>query len=158
MAQTEHLFSLARERERGSESRALGLGTKKEAVAANAMVSHGVGLSLRSSKIESLAGPRVRLFCCPRLCHIEARTAAENRLLTELSVHAGWVVTHEDLLNRVWGPIDPCAPGVISTHLMRLRQKLRVGRGEPTYIFSEPNVGRRMVEGETNENRAKHRG
>ena len=38
-------------------------------------------------------------------------TATEYDLLAELAVNAGRVVTHEELLQRVWGRPTPEAPG-----------------------------------------------
>ena len=63
-------------------------------------------------------------------------------------MNAGRVVTHEDLLHRVWGPTRPGSPQVIGTQLLRLRQKLGADGENPTYIFAEPRVGYRMAEGE----------
>ena len=76
-------------------------------------------------------------------------TAIQYNLLAELAVNAGRVVTHEELLHRVWGPANP-AGGVrtIRTHLMRLRRLLGEDAENPTYIFAEPRVGYRMAEGE----------
>ena len=78
------------------------------------------------------------------------RRAAPERVepLAELAVNAGRVVTHEDLLHRVWGPTRPGSAQVIRTQLMRLRQKLGEDSENPTYIFAEPRVGYRMAEGE----------
>ncbi len=58
-------------------------------------------------------------------------TATQYNLLAELAINAGRVVTHEELLHRVWGPTNPGSPRVIRTQLMRLRQKLWRGRREP---------------------------
>lgn len=76
-------------------------------------------------------------------------TATEYDLLAELAVNAGRVVTHEELLQRVWGPVNPGSPRTIRTHLMRLRQKLGEDGDNPTYVFSEPRVGYRMAVGES---------
>ena len=51
----------------------------------------------------------------------------------------------------MWGPTIPGSPRATRTHLMRLRQKLGEDGENPTYIFSEPRVGYRMVEGDTME-------
>ena len=71
-------------------------------------------------------------------------TAIEYELLRELSVHAGRVLTHQHLLQRVWGRTEPATPRVIRTHLMRLRRKLGEEGDDPKYIFAEPRVGYRM--------------
>ena len=51
----------------------------------------------------------------------------------------------------MWGLTIPGSPRATRTHLMRLRQKLGEDGENPTYIFSEPRVGYRMVEGDTME-------
>ena len=71
-------------------------------------------------------------------------TALEYQLLRELSIHAGRVLTHQHLLQRVWGQTQPGTPRVIRTHLMRLRRKLGEDGDNPKYIFAEPRVGYRM--------------
>ena len=83
-------------------------------------------------RMVSVAGEPVRL------------TAIEYEFLRELSVHAGRVLTHQHLLQRVWGKTEPQAPRTIRTHLMRLRRKLGEDADDPQYIFAEPRVGYRM--------------
>ena len=63
-------------------------------------------------------------------------------------MNAGRVVTHEELLHRVWGPTNLSSRRVIRTQLVRLRQKLGEDGENPSYIFVEPRVGYRMAEGE----------
>ena len=71
-------------------------------------------------------------------------TAIEYEFLRELSIHAGRVLTHQHLLQRVWGKTEPGTPRTIRTHLMRLRRKLGEDADNPRYIFAEPRVGYRM--------------
>ena len=85
-----------------------------------------------AQRLVSVAGEPVRL------------TAIEYDFLRELSVHAGRVLTHQHLLQRVWGKTEPGAPRTIRTHLMRLRRKLGEDADNPRYIFAEPRVGYRM--------------
>ncbi len=85
-----------------------------------------------AQRLVSVAGRPVRL------------TAIEYNLLRELSIHAGRVLTHQHLLQRVWGQTKPGTPRVIRTHLMRLRRKLGEDGDNPRYIFAEPRVGYRM--------------
>ena len=59
-------------------------------------------------------------------------------------MHAGRVLTHQHLLQRVWGKTEPGTPRTIRTHLMRLRRKLGEDADDPQYIFAEPRVGYRM--------------
>ena len=76
-------------------------------------------------------------------------TATEYRLLYELSVNAGRVLTHNQLLRRVWGGGRKRGNmGALRTHLRRLRSKLGEDASNPTYIFSESRLGYRMALGE----------
>ena len=76
-------------------------------------------------------------------------TTIEYGLLYELSTNAGRVLTHEQILQRVWGRTRTGDSRVIRTHLMRLRRKLGEDAASPKYIFAEPRVGYRMAECET---------
>ena len=71
-------------------------------------------------------------------------TDIQYRLLVELSVNAGRVVTYEHLLRRVWG--DPGGGDVrpIRTAVSTIRHKLGDDADNPTYIFTELRVGYRM--------------
>ena len=73
--------------------------------------------------------------------------ATEYGLLAELSVNTGRVVTHEELLQRVWGPANDGSPWNIRIHLIRLRHKTGDDGEHPTYIFSKPKVGCRITAG-----------
>ena len=74
-------------------------------------------------------------------------TETEYRLLAELSVHAGRVVTRNQLLQRVWPNRTSPDPRVVRAYVMRLREKLGDDANNPRYIVSEPRVGYRMGEG-----------
>ena len=76
-------------------------------------------------------------------------TDLEYRFLVELSVNAGRVMTHEDLLRRVWGPAHPGHSGPIRTVVKNLRNKLGDRAENPSFILNEPRVGYRMEKGET---------
>ena len=76
-------------------------------------------------------------------------TPMEHATLVELSANAGRVVTHEQLLRRVWGlqAGDDVRP--MRTAINSIRRKLRDDAANPTYIFTEPRVGYRMAKPET---------
>ena len=76
-------------------------------------------------------------------------TPTEYELLFELSVHAGRVLTHDRLLQRVWGLERTGEPWLVREVVKRLRSKLGDDANSPAYIFTEPRVGYRMAEGET---------
>ena len=75
-------------------------------------------------------------------------TATEYAVLYELSAHAGMVLTHDQLLLRVWGMSHSGDTGLVRTIVTRLRGKLGDKAGHPRYIFTEPRVGYRMPRGE----------
>ena len=75
-------------------------------------------------------------------------TPTEYELLVELSVHAGRVLTHDQLLQRVWGPERTGEPWLVREVVKRLRRKLGDDAGNPRYVITEPRVGYRMAEGE----------
>ena len=75
-------------------------------------------------------------------------TAAEYALLFELSVNAGRVVSHDQLLRRIWGPAHSGDVRGIRTLVRRLRRKLEDAAANPTYLFAEPRVGYRMPKGQ----------
>ena len=72
-------------------------------------------------------------------------TATEYKLLTELSMAAGRVLTHEQLLRRVWGTLNSSDSRIVRTYVKELRYKLGDDAARPTYIFTEPGVGYRMA-------------
>ncbi len=85
-----------------------------------------------AERLVTLAGRPVRL------------TATEYGLLYQLSASAGRVLTHDQLLRRVWRSEKPGDMRTLRTHVRRLRHKLGEDGSDPTYIFAEPRVGYRM--------------
>ena len=72
-------------------------------------------------------------------------TATEYKLLTELSTAGGRVLTHEQLLRRVWGPLYSSDLRIVRQYVKELRHKLGDDATRPSYIFTEPGVGYRMA-------------
>ena len=75
-------------------------------------------------------------------------TDIEYRLLFELSANAGRVLTHADLLQRVWGPAYTGHSGLVRTVVKNLRRKLGDAASNPRYIITERWVGYRMAKAE----------
>jgi two-component system KDP operon response regulator KdpE len=75
-------------------------------------------------------------------------TPTEYELLFELSVHAGRVLTHDQLLQRVWGLERTGEPWLVREVVKRLRRKLGDDANSPRYVITEPRVGYRMAVGE----------
>ena len=78
-------------------------------------------------------------------------TDIEYRMLVELSVNAGRALTHERLLQRVWGPDKGEDTGPVRNIVKRLRRKLGEDASNPAFIFAVPRVGYRMEKGEGQE-------
>lgn len=74
-------------------------------------------------------------------------TPIEYEMLRLLSLNAGRVVTHEQLLRRVWRVSRNGDPQVVRTHMRRLRRKLGDDAANPVFIFTEPRMGYRMPKG-----------
>ena len=72
-------------------------------------------------------------------------TATEYKLLFELSVNAGQVLTQDQLLRRIWGPDYSGDSHLLRSFVKKLRRKLKDDANSPTYIFTEPRVGYRMA-------------
>ena len=74
-------------------------------------------------------------------------TETEYRLLTELAANAGRVLTHDQLLQRVWGLDYEGNPRLLQNFVKTLRRKLGDDARSPSYIFTEFRVGYRMPKG-----------
>ena len=75
-------------------------------------------------------------------------TALQYKLIVELSMNAGRVLTYEHLLRRVWGSEGEADVRPIRTAISAIRGKLGDDTDNPTYIFTENRVGYRMPKGE----------
>ena len=78
-------------------------------------------------------------------------TPTEYKLLFELSVNAGRVLTFDVLLERVWGQDHSGGRASLRTYVKRLRRKLGEDASSSRYIFAENRVGYRMGRAETPE-------
>lgn len=72
-------------------------------------------------------------------------TATEHKLLMELAKNAGRVLTHDMLLQRVWGSEYSGEPQLLRTYVRSLRRKLGDDAARPSYIFTEHGMGYRMA-------------
>ena len=70
----------------------------------------------------------------------------EYRLLYHLVQNAGWVVTHEQILTKVWGYEYRDEPHYVRLYINYLRQKLEEDPSNPKYILTERGVGYRFVD------------
>ena len=72
-------------------------------------------------------------------------TAIEYRLLAELVRHAGAVVSHQFLLEQVWGPAYVGDTHYLKVFVGRLRQKLHDDAEHPRYIHTVWGTGYRFA-------------
>ena len=78
-------------------------------------------------------------------------TSKEYDLIYVLSINSGRVLTHGQLLRRLWDSKKPGDVRGLRTLMRRLRRKLGENASDPTYFFSEPRVGYRMAKSENQE-------
>ena len=76
-------------------------------------------------------------------------TATEYALLYELAVHSPRVLSHQMLLQRVWGPERVGDGWLLRDVVKRLRRKLGDDARSPRYILTETRVGYQMAKNET---------
>ena len=72
-------------------------------------------------------------------------TPTEFALLAELVNHAGKVVTHRQLLQRVWGSEYGGEAEYLRVYMQRLRRKLEPDPANPRHLLTEPGVGYRFT-------------
>lgn len=70
----------------------------------------------------------------------------EYRLLYHLVQNAGWVMPHDVLLAKVWGPEYRDESHYLRLYITYLRQKIEEDPANPKYILTERGVGYRFVD------------
>lgn len=72
-------------------------------------------------------------------------TSTELRLLFLLAENAGRVLSHRQLLEKVWGPEYVDNVDYTKLFVWRLRQKIEPDPSQPRYILTERGIGYRMA-------------
>ncbi len=70
----------------------------------------------------------------------------EYRLLYHLVQNAGWVLTHDQILTKVWGYEYRDEPHYVRLYINYLRKKIEEDPANPVYILTERGVGYRFVD------------
>jgi len=70
----------------------------------------------------------------------------EYRLLYHLVQNAGWVLTHDQILTKVWGYEYRDEPHYVRLYINYLRKKIEEDPSNPEYILTERGVGYRFVD------------
>ena len=72
-------------------------------------------------------------------------TATEYKLLFELSINSGRVLTHDQILQRVWGTEYSGDAQLVRAMVKKVRRKLGEDGSDPKYIMTQPRVGYMMA-------------
>ena len=70
----------------------------------------------------------------------------EYRLLYHLVQNAGWIIPHDQLLSKVWGPEYRDENQLLRLYITYLRKKIEPDPSRPRYILTERGVGYRFVD------------
>ncbi len=70
----------------------------------------------------------------------------EYRLLYHLVQNAGWVLTHDQILTKVWGYEYRDEPHYVRLYINYLRKKIEEDPANPKYILTERGVGYRFID------------
>jgi two-component system KDP operon response regulator KdpE len=71
-------------------------------------------------------------------------TPIEYRLLCVLVRSAGRVLTHQSILQQVWGPRYADQMNYLRVYMKKLRFKIEPEPAQPKYLLNEPGVGYRL--------------
>jgi len=72
-------------------------------------------------------------------------TATEYKLLAYLAGNIGRVLTHQSILNHVWGYSEGGQMEYLRVYIRQLRQKIEENPRSPQYILTESGVGYRFI-------------
>ena len=111
--------------------------------------TEGVGPSGSSNDVIQV-DDRLKLDFGKREVWVEGKLVklrpTEYRLLYHLVQNAGWVMTYDQLLAKVWGYEYHDETHYVRLYINYLRQKLEKDPANPKYILTERGVGYRFVD------------
>jgi two-component system KDP operon response regulator KdpE len=80
-----------------------------------------------------------------KLIHL---TPLEYDLLYYLAENKGRVITHRELLQKIWGPEYGDEREYLRVFISQIRKKVEADPASPVYILTEPRIGYRFAIGE----------
>ncbi len=86
-----------------------------------------------------------QVFVAEKEIHL---TPIEFNLLSILVRNAGFVVTHRQLLEKIWGASYVEHSHYLRIYMRQLRQKLEIDCARPRYLLTEAGIGYRLYDGE----------
>lgn len=72
-------------------------------------------------------------------------TATEYTLLILFAKNEGKVLTHQYILNQVWGPTYTNQSQYLRVYIAQLRKKIEIDPNRPNHIITETGVGYRFI-------------
>jgi two-component system KDP operon response regulator KdpE len=90
-------------------------------------------VDLAAKRATTAAGIEVRL------------TPTEWHLLEVLVRHPDRLITHQQLLQEVWGPRYEAETNYLRVHIANLRRKLEPNPSRPRYLRTDPGLGYRFT-------------
>lgn len=70
----------------------------------------------------------------------------EYRILEQLALNAGTVVTYKMLMQKIWGPYTNGNSRILRVNMTNIRKKIEKIPTSPEYIYTISRVGYRMIE------------
>jgi len=89
----------------------------------------------------SIDFPARKVIADGRKIHL---TPIEFRIVSLLAKNQGVVLTHEQIINEIWGPFNSDNL-VLRVNMANIRRKIEANPSEPKYILTEMGVGYRMA-------------
>jgi two-component system KDP operon response regulator KdpE len=71
-------------------------------------------------------------------------TPVEYRLLAVMMASSGRVLTHQQILQQVWGPRYSAEMNYLRVYMKKLRHKIEPEPAHPKYLVNEPGIGYRL--------------
>jgi len=81
------------------------------------------------------------LYIDGKLIHL---TPIEFRIISLLTLNAGKVMTHDQIINEIWGPYNTDNL-VLRVNMANIRRKIETNPAEPKYVLTEVGVGYRVI-------------
>ena len=78
------------------------------------------------------------VFLADRPLHL---TPTEYELLRVMAMYAGRVLTHRELLTRIWGTESADDTQYLHVFVSQLRRKVEAHPSAPRHILTEPGIG-----------------
>ena len=73
-------------------------------------------------------------------------TPTEYSLLKLLAQNAGRVLTHNQIMNELWGVNSQPDTSYLRVYMLQLRKKLEIDPANPKILITEPGVGYRLIQ------------